>query len=162
MSRMLNRIAVETLVDHAVVEIIDDAGQQPPLPDFSAVDRWLYVRDNCVMLISATGHEHDAHVALELWESEPPQPAGSWEAGQDARLRLASGLLELDPTVAGADAEALEVGPPGEYRLRAWVAGRAELARLAQAAPDRRPPSGVERFLVQLWPDPGGAVDQYP
>jgi hypothetical protein len=83
------------LIRIEVIEIIDDAGQHPPLPDLPDVDRWLYVRDDCVMLISATGHEHDAHFVLELWKSEPPQAAGSCEARQDARPRLASGLVEL-------------------------------------------------------------------
>jgi len=154
-----DRLHLNALVDHGAVEIVDDAGGRPPLPDFTDLDRWLYVGDNSVLLVSTSSIEHLAAVTIETWQSEPPADPSGWETREDADLVLASGRLEVDPAVAGENGQALRVGSPGRYQLRAYAAGRNavldwEIATRETDTPqtDTEPPNLVERFLLQLWP----------
>ncbi|HYN93762.1 MAG TPA: hypothetical protein VES42_07915 [Pilimelia sp.] len=149
MAELTDRVDTEVFVDHGSFDLIDDGGPQRARPDFAATAEWLFVGDNEIIVVSAAGRHHHAAVAVEAWDGEPPSAAG-WEDFRTARLRLDSGLVEINPLVEGEDASDIEVGGPGVYRVRAHVTGRAALAALDPALPAE--PRGVERYLFQFWP----------
>lgn len=144
----LERLATEVLVDHGTFDLIDDSGEQDaPIEFRSAV--WLFAGRNQITVVSASSRHHVAAVTVEAWAAEPPALPDRPEF-QDAAVRLDSGLLEINPLVDGEDAEAVQVGGPGDYRVRAYVSGRAEL--LAATPPPEVELRGVERYLLQIWP----------
>lgn len=52
---------------------------------------------NCVVAVSAGATDHHAGVTVEIWDGEPPSRDG-WESGKAARVRLDSGIVEIQPT----------------------------------------------------------------
>jgi hypothetical protein len=152
-AELLARVDSETLVDHQTFDLLDDGGPQRARVDFGARTQWLFVGDNAVTVLSASNRHHVATVVVEAWDTEPEIPADwSTAASATGRLRLDSGLVEVNPLIEGDDGEALVVGPPGPYDVRAFALGRDEIVRLSP------PPDvelrGVERYLFQFWPAP--------
>lgn len=65
-----------------------------------------------ITVVSASSRHHVASLIVEAWDAEPP-PAQGWMAPREARVRLDSGYLEINPLVEGEDAEEITVGATG-------------------------------------------------
>ncbi|MEU5160917.1 hypothetical protein AB0G74_15100 [Streptomyces sp. NPDC020875] len=100
--------------------------------------------------LESAGHTHEAVMDVEVWNGEPPGEApGEWDVIADTRLYSLSGELDVWG-MTGPIEETVLLGREGVYwRVRVRCAGRAEVARLAALGV----PEGVERWLVQFWPD---------
>ncbi|MFG3708158.1 hypothetical protein ACGF7U_25970 [Micromonospora sp. NPDC047670] len=96
------------------------------------------------------GPDHYAEVRVELWPLRPPAIAGEWDEVDEARLETSGTELRLASPTAWVGDHPVLLPAPGRYRVRAAVAGR-EAAR-ARGGSGPPYPSGLERWLVQLWP----------
>ena len=148
MAELISRVETEILVDHGSFDLIDDSGATGVLTCAPPGDGWLAVVDNEVMVRSPLAY-HTAGVAVEAWDAEPVIGT-EWEAVQDARLRCASGMIDINPLIEGEDTVSIDVGGPGVYGIRVAVTGRAALIALGPHPEDE--PVGVEHYLVQFWP----------
>ena len=149
MPDLIERVETEVLVDHGTFDLIDDSGEQQADVD-PAATAWLFAGRNLITVVSASTRHHVATVTVEAWKTEPP-PAPGWSEHQEAGVLLDSGFLEINPLVDGEDADDITVGDAGAYRIRAYVTGRAEL--LAATPPPEVELHGVERYLLQVWPE---------
>jgi hypothetical protein len=149
MPDLIERVETEVLVDHGTFDLIDDSGEQQAGLD-PAATAWLFAGRNMITVVSASTRHHVAAVTVEAWKTEPP-PAPGWSEHQEAGVLLDSGFLEINPLVDGEDADDITVGDAGAYRVRAYVTGRAEL--LAATPPPEVELHGVERYLLQIWPE---------
>ncbi|WP_432068659.1 hypothetical protein [Streptomyces sp. C10-9-1] len=97
----------------------------------------------------SAGHTHGATLTAEVWTGEPPvNGAETWEVQGEAEIFSTTGDLSLE-TMSGVGEGRVELGRPNAlWKVRAYCAGRAEVARLAAVDV----PEGVERYLVQFWP----------
>jgi hypothetical protein len=149
MTALVERVETEVLVDHRTFDLIDDSGEQQAPAAYESA-QWLFAGHNMITVVSASARHHVAALTVEAWDAEPP-PAEGWTGPQEAAVRLDTGFLEINPLVEGEDAEDITVGGPGRYRVRGYVAGRAEL--LAATPPPEVELHGVERYLLQIWPE---------
>lgn len=147
MANLLDRVETEVLVDHSTFDLIDDSGEQYANVDYRSTE-WLFTGPNTITVLSASSRHHVAALIVEAWDGEPP-PAAGWTAPHETGVRLDSGWLEINPLVGGEDD--ITVGGPGRYRVRGYVTGREEL--LAATPPPEVELRGVERYLLQIWPE---------
>ncbi|MEU8238742.1 hypothetical protein AB0C07_10885 [Actinoplanes missouriensis] len=147
MPDLIEQLETEVLVDHGTFDLIDDSGDQHAAPDPAS---WLHAGRNMITVVSASTRHHVAAVTVEAWSAEPP-PADGWGDPEEAKVLLDSGWLEINPLVDAEDADDITVGEAGAYRVRAYVTGRAEL--LASTPPPDVELRGVERYLLQFWPE---------
>lgn len=78
-------------------------------------------------LVTQDSSAEETDVTVEVWNAEPPRMEGAGKTRQ-AVLELDSGLLEVNPLVED-EAEWLDVGGPGTYRLRAHATGQCYVFR---------------------------------
>jgi hypothetical protein len=149
MPDLIERVETEVLVDHGTFDLIDDSGEQHADPDAGST-AWLIAGRNMITVVSASTRHHVAALTVEAWNAEPP-PAPGWADPHEAPVLLDSGFLEINPLVDGEDADDITVGDAGAYRVRAYVTGRTEL--LAATPPPDVELRGVERYLLQIWPE---------
>jgi Acetyltransferase (GNAT) domain len=96
------------------------------------------------------GPDHYAEVRVELWPLRPSVTASEWDGVDEAQLDTSGTELRLASPTAGVSVRPLLLPAPGGYRVRAAAAGRdAARARGGSGPPY---PSGLERWLIQLWP----------
>lgn len=98
---------------------------------------------------SSAGHTHTAHLTVEVWDDQPPQPEGNWEETAESDITCASGRLRAWAVAGGPMPEIIELSDQsGRWAVRAACTGRQEVAELTQSSV----PEGVERYIVQFWP----------
>ncbi|MGW0734528.1 hypothetical protein [Streptomyces sp. NPDC002851] len=126
-------------------------GRRPPVRGVSAADHGLG-------LFSA-GNDHTAAIRVEYWDAAPPapdsNPAGGRPVAAEFPVRIGDGPLLLQGMEVS---EYEELDPPpfsGPARARVTCTGREEAHRLTYEEIELFY-EGVERWVVQLWPDTTG------
>ncbi|MGW0737232.1 hypothetical protein [Streptomyces sp. NPDC002851] len=101
-------------------------------------------------VFSTGGNDFFPDVTVESWSAQPPPPDdGAWDVIEELDFTAPSGTVQVrDLQNAPAGGE-LELGPPGDYRLRACSRGRVQAAALIG---DDLYYEGVEEWLLQVWP----------
>jgi hypothetical protein len=99
--------------------------------------------------------DHFARVRVEIWLEPPLLPAEGWEETAEGTAHLDSTELRLASATAGVSDRPAHLPAPGTYAIQAAVSGRAAIRD--RVMHDLRtgsfePPSGIERWLVRLWP----------
>jgi hypothetical protein len=150
MAQRIARLEMHVLAANGIIAFYDDGGRQV-VPDLNDTGEWLFTGDNAVLAASAGHSDHEAAVAIEVWDGEPPVAGDTWEVRADRTLRLDSGDLEVNMGEVPPDAQLVRVGRPGRYHLRGYAEGRDDIRRLTPNS-DIYALRGVERFLLQLWP----------
>ncbi|MFE2280148.1 hypothetical protein ACFXAE_23555 [Streptomyces sp. NPDC059454] len=98
--------------------------------------------------IGSAGHTHTAEVTVEVWDSQPLQPAGEWDETGMASIICKSGLLKAWAVAGGPMPDAIELPEAGkEWAVRVACSGRSEVARLSRESV----PQAVEKYLMQFW-----------
>ncbi|MFC6064343.1 hypothetical protein [Streptomyces ochraceiscleroticus] len=124
----------------------DEALVPVPFPDEAAEGGFLTPFAGRLDFYSA-GHTHTAAVSVEHWDAEPvPDARTVWEERGEAELVSGSGAVAVWSD--GRDHE-LSLLAPGTWKVRAYCAGRAEVARVCE---EDGVADGVETYLLQLWP----------
>ncbi|MGW2393917.1 hypothetical protein ACWCYK_31165 [Streptomyces lydicamycinicus] len=127
----------------------DDASLAVPYPDESEFGKFLNVFPGRLDFYSA-GHTHTAAVTVEVWDGLPGAwTEAEWEQQEEVVLETAGGELAVWSMQRADDVVRLE-GAGGRWRVRAGAAGRAEVERMTE---DVGTVDGVERWLVQFWPE---------
>lgn len=146
-------------LDCSTLFVKDDAADRDIVrPDASG---WLWVTEQQVCVLSASGVWHAPEAPLECWDGEPP-PAADWPTVSEALTWFSTGRLSLWPTIREYPLARFDLGGPGLYRVRAHTGDRDRIRQEVEAAAARRvdedtvtvPLCGVERFLIQFWPAP--------
>ncbi|MER8220759.1 hypothetical protein ABTZ58_09240 [Streptomyces sp. NPDC094143] len=97
----------------------------------------------------SAGHTHTASVTVEIWDGEPPVPAGKWDEIALAGIACSSGKLRARGMAAGPMPEAIELSDgPGVWAVRVVCTGREAVAAQTQHGVVH----GVERYIAQFWP----------
>lgn len=127
----------------------DDASLAVPYPDETEFGTYLNVFPGRLDFYSA-GHTHTAAVVVEVWDGLPEARAKEkWEEQEEVVLETSSGELAVWGMERTDDIVLLgDTG--GRWRVWAGSAGRAEVQRMTE---DVGVVHGVERWLVQFWPD---------
>ncbi len=127
----------------------DDASLSVPYPDGSEFGKYLNVFPGRLDFYSA-GHTHTAAVTVEVWDGLPAAwSEAAWEEQEEAVLETAGGELAVWG-MERADDIVLLGDAGGLWRVRVGSAGRAAVERMTE---DVGVVHGVERWLVQFWPD---------
>lgn len=96
------------------------------------------------------GPDHYAEVRVELWPLRPPVTTSEWDGVDEAQLETSGTELRLASPTAWVSDRPLLLPAPGGYRVRAAVTGREAARTRGGTGPPY--PSGLERWLIQLWP----------
>lgn len=108
-----------------------------------------------IVLLSASELVHEAAVRLESWTAEPPRPDGEWDDVQTGRSFLSEDSVAVQALWESDLSGRLRLGRSGWHQVRAYVGGREALRQWDQHWDGSgEPPVGLERFVVQLWPEP--------
>jgi hypothetical protein len=100
----------------------------------------------------SAGNDFHTSVRIEVWTAEPgPQAADVWEISADTTFEAPSGTFVVSSTMGGEPVPKIELGPAGNYRLRAHCRGRDEAGRRIGVELFYH---GVEEWLLQIWPSP--------
>jgi hypothetical protein len=100
--------------------------------------------------------EHVAEVRLEVWTATPPRDTSAkWEIVEANAFRSYRTVHEITGAIDNSTAP-FNWNAQGAYGVRAHCTGRAALARLLRESAnlDDKPPVGIERWLIQVWPMP--------
>ncbi|MFC4081779.1 hypothetical protein [Amycolatopsis samaneae] len=159
MAYRIGSVQAEVIPDHTMIIILGTGFDTVIRPDFGG-SRLCHGVTDMLYLLSASSSMHYATVTLEAWTAEPDQPTSSepWEEHDETRLRLTRGRAYVSAMLEGPLSPELDLGNPGDYHVRVHATGRERLLHLERdehTDPDDMH-SGVERFLVQLWPVPPG------
>jgi hypothetical protein len=133
---------------------IEDLGlEEPPDElDFSDPARWLLTMKNRLLLLTAAHFYHFADLIVEAWDGVPDDVSEQWEEQQEAQVELTEGVVEVWELAAGQrSGEPLALVGAGATWVRAYRSGGHDVVT-APTGPDGLV-HGVERFLIQLWPD---------
>jgi hypothetical protein len=98
------------------------------------------------------GPDHYAEVRVELWPLRPSVTVSGWDGVDEAQLETSGTELRLASPTAWVSDRPLLLPAPGGYRVRAAAAGREAAARARFLGSGPLHPSGLERWLIQLWP----------
>lgn len=142
-------------IDFANLQVaeVNGSGTRLAHPDAADPGRLALTAPGLVVLHSGVSY-HLPAVRLERWDGPPPDPRSSWEEADELPfVALGSGRLKLDGGFGSETAPVFTLGGPGRYRSRVCVHGR-QLAARADGAGADEVVQGVERWLLQLWPDP--------
>jgi len=104
------------------------------------------------LVLWSAGNDHYPQVRLEQWSGQPPRDQEEWETEQEVSFSMnETGKLALTAISGGKSKDASPVVLPclGTYRARVHTRGRDEAACHGEAEFYR----GVERWLVQIWPE---------
>ena len=92
------------------------------------------------------GTDHYPTVRIEVWDDTPPSP-GNWDQSLDLTCDLAT-EVRLQSVTAAFGEHTLTVPRPGAHHARVHVADQRETAELEEGSFE----TGIERWLIQLWP----------
>ncbi|MEU7180992.1 MULTISPECIES: hypothetical protein [Streptomyces] len=127
----------------------DDASLAVPYPDEGEFGKYLNVFPGRLDFYSA-GHTHTAAVTVEVWDGPPGIcDAEEWEEQEEAVLETTGSELAVWGMQRTDDIVFLG-NTGGRWRVRVGSAGRSEVQRMTE---DVGVVHGVERWLVQFWPD---------
>lgn len=128
------------------VQESDEALVPVPFPDDSPAGGFLAQFERRLDFCSA-GHTHYAVVTVEHWGAEPePDRRTVWDEVAEAVFVSASGVAAI---WSDGRHHELTLLAPGTWRVRAYCAGRAEVAQ-ADDADDVA--DGIEVYVLQFWP----------
>jgi hypothetical protein len=133
---------------------IEDLGLRESVDelDFSDRARWLLTMKDRLVLLTAAHFYHFADLVVEAWDGVPDDVGEQWDEQQDAQVELTEGVVEVWELAAGHPSGGpVALVRAGTTRVRAYRAGGHDVATAATGQDGLV--HGVERFLVQLWPD---------
>ncbi|MFD9889723.1 hypothetical protein ACFWY9_10300 [Amycolatopsis sp. NPDC059027] len=159
MAHRTGTVHAEVIPDHTMIIILGTGFDTVVRPDFDS-RRLCHGVTDMLYLLSSSSSMHYTTVTLEAWTAEPDQPAASepWEEHDETRLRLTRGRVYISAMLEGPLTPELDLDGPGDYHIRVHATGRERLLHLERdehTDPDDMH-SGVEHFLVQLWPASAG------
>ena len=98
----------------------------------------------------------DAHIVtvhLEVWSAQPDSNSTrQWDLTEEATARFETTNLVFEGVTTSLGKARIKLPAIGAYRIRAHVMGR-QAARDAEGGDlSRAYPTGLERWLIQLWP----------
>jgi hypothetical protein len=108
---------------------------------------WVAVGGAGGLLLHSVANDHYPAVRLELWDGVPPAAPGKWDQVLDLTCDLGSGV-RLQSVTATHSANTLEIARQGGHHARVHAGNQDEAAELDEGTFE----SGVERWLIQLWP----------
>lgn len=150
MSALVSSQHLEVPVEYAKfgIQESDDLAIPDPFPNGATSGPFLEQFPMRLDLGSA-GHTHRAALRVEVWDGEPdPDAQTEWEATAEASIETISGdlavwsMARLHPVIS--------LGRAGVWRVRVVSSGRNEVARVTSNVGVAH---GVERWLLQFWPE---------
>lgn len=147
--KLIAELDANPMVEYRFLLLCDDRrANLSPLDDLpDDMERLLHAGPEAVVLASAADLFYP-DVRVEVWDQEPPAPAGDWDQAEEVDFTAPSRTVSLWGP-ADECAGRLSVSTP-KVRLRASCRGRAEAAAaVEESEADVR---GVESWLLQLWP----------
>jgi hypothetical protein len=147
--------AVETTVPPDDGQIFVVAGEPDGVPVLGGTDgRFVGCAPDVIVIISASDLLHEAAVRLESWDGEPPAPDGEWDDAQSGRLPVSEDSVAVQALWEVDLSDRLALTAVGWHHVRVHTGGRAGLrAWDEQWDGGDDVPVGLERFVVQLWPE---------
>lgn len=150
MANLLHRQEMEVEVGFYsfALQEADDNLVPSPFPEGADSGHFLSFRERRIDIESG-GHTHTASLTAEVWDSEPSKDArGDWEAEGVGQIESLSGELTICQMMGNAGTY-IQLGRPHTmWNARIQSSGRDAVNQLAQVDV----PTGVEQYLVQLWP----------
>ncbi|MFJ3174329.1 hypothetical protein ACIPJK_26570 [Streptomyces roseus] len=127
----------------------DDAAVPVPFPDESSWGVFLQGHLRRFDVFSA-GHTHTAAVKARVWDGAPNAEDGEWDEQGEIDFESVSG--EVAVWGSGRSEDRIRLGRGGMWRVRVRCAGRAEVACITR---DEGTAYGVERYVIDFWPEAG-------
>jgi len=151
--------AVETTVPPDDSQIFVVAGEPDEVPVLSGTDgRFVGCAPDVIVITSESQLLHEAAVRLESWDEEPPAPDGDWDDVQTGRLSVSEDSIAVGGPWESDISDRLPLGTDGWHRVRVYTGGRAALRAWDAQWDGGEAPVGLERFVVQLWPEAVGTT----
>jgi hypothetical protein len=147
--------AVETTVPPDDSQIFVVAGEPDDVPVLGGTDgRFVACAPDVVVIISESELLHEAAIRIEHWSGEPSPPEGDWDDVQSGRLPVSEASIAVQALWETDLSERLPLRATGWHRVRVHAGGRAALREWdANWDGDDVAPVGLERFVVQIWPE---------
>jgi Arc/MetJ family transcription regulator len=160
MSNLLGTVDTTVPPDDGQIFIVAGEPGDVPVLDGDG-GRFVGCASDVIVVISASELLHEAAVRLESWSAEPPRPDGEWDDVQSGRLSVSEDSVAVHALWETDLGERLRLAASGWHRVRVYVSGREALRRWDEQWDGRdEAPAGLERFVVQLWPEAPTAVQQ--
>ncbi|HWH01264.1 MAG TPA: hypothetical protein VNV66_18585 [Pilimelia sp.] len=153
MSDRLGRVTATVGNADAIVFILSSGFSAAFTPDFASAGIAQAGPDMIYLFSRIPSGFHDSTVTLEAWSGPPPAAAG-WEEHCRLSLSVSGEQVFVSAGLERPVGDALALKCTGDYTVEVYAKGRREVQELAQRR-DFDPedlPSGIERFLVQFWP----------
>ena len=153
MARLVSRQDLDVDVDFYgwCLQDVDDSMVPVSFPEGFEGGAFLTAHEGRLDFTSA-GHTHTAALAAEVWDGAPAAEGrgDGWDEVAEGRISCSSGQLAVW-AVAGGPMQTYVQLPDHSagWRVRAHCRGREAVRQLAPEGV----PEGVERYLVQFWPD---------
>ncbi|MFF9778520.1 hypothetical protein ACF1HJ_33330 [Streptomyces sp. NPDC013978] len=153
-SRMVREQELEPEVDFYGMSLQDEESAQVAYPGGRVMDEGVFVTAHPGRVdIESAGHTHTPAMTAQVWDGEPPVDTSRvWDQRADTIVRSATGTLGVWAVAYGPIEDVIELGASGrEWRVRVYCSGREEVARVVE---EEGIAEGVERYLLQFWPQP--------
>jgi hypothetical protein len=146
--------AVETTVPPDDAQIFVVAGAPDEVPVLGGTDgRFVGCGPDVIVITSESQLLHEAAVRLESWDEEPPAPGGDWDDVQSGRLSVSEDSIAVGGLWESDISDRLPLRTDGWHHVRVYTGGRAALRAWDAQWDGGDAPVGLERFVVQLWPE---------
>ncbi|RQX02975.1 hypothetical protein [Micromonospora inaquosa] len=152
---LLGSVSGTVAADHGLFLVLDKRADDIGDPDFSQ-DRICWSGRDALFVASPSSATCRASVTVQAWDGEPAAvDSTTWPDTDSTEVTLRTGTVYLSHLLDMAPvSDLLPVGPPGRYRVRVDVAGRARTRALLRS-PDFDPVRrtvGPERIVIGFWP----------
>ncbi|MFD7338459.1 hypothetical protein ACFV98_20985 [Streptomyces violascens] len=99
----------------------------------------------------SAGHTHTAAVTVKVWDAEPPlDDSSAWDGQGEVDFETTTGKVALWTLTLGRTKGVIPLAEAGRWwRVRVSCSGRAEVERITRT---EGVADGVERYLVEFWP----------
>ncbi len=107
-------------------------------------------------------NEHKAQLRVELWSAAPaPDTSRAWEGCEEGRFVSSAASIYVGGPLTIASSEAVKLPAAGTLGIRVYCEGRKAAHDFEEAWYESEEgddtyldlPPGLEKWLVQLWPD---------
>ncbi len=147
--------AVEATVPPDDAQIFVVAGEPDDVPVLDGTGgRFVGCAPDVIVIISESELLHEAAIRIECWSAEPPAPDGQWDDVQSGRFPVSEASIAVQALWETDLSERLPLRSTGWHQVRVHAGGRAAVRQWdANWDGDDVAPVGLERFVVQIWPE---------
>lgn len=149
MSRLITAVDDTVEVEYGQFVLQEVPMARSPLALPVPTGPWTAVGGPGGLLLQSAATDHYPAIRIELWDDTPP--ADDRHSGWDQVLELTcdiSAQTRLQSVTATPGEHTLTIEQSGAHHARVHVGNRRDTAELGEGSFE----TGVERWLIQLWP----------